>query len=61
MVLTAIQEAVIAFMEWKLKIAPREMYIAAKVEARRRMPNKKVTLQQINQVVRESNSMKLRS
>jgi len=58
---TALQEAVIAFIEWKLKLAPREMYIAAKVEARRRMPNKRVTLQQINQVVRESNSMKLRS
>ena len=61
LVLTAIQEAVIAFIEWKMKIAPREMYIAAKVEARRRMPNKKVTLQQISQVVRESNAMKLRS
>lgn len=61
MVLTALQEAVIAFIEWKMKIAPRELYIAAKVEARRRMPNKKVTLQQINQVVREANSMMLRS
>lgn len=61
MVLTALQEAVIAFIEWKMKIAPRELYIAAKVEARRRMPNKKVTLQQINQIVREANSMMLRS
>lgn len=58
---TALQEAVIAFIEWKLKLAPRELYIAAKVEARRRMPNKKVTLQQINTVVRESDAMKLRS
>lgn len=61
MVPTALQEAVVAFIEWKLKLAPREMYIAAKIEARRRMPNKKVTLQQISQVVRESNGMKLRS
>jgi len=61
MVPTALQEAVIAFIEWKMKLAPREMYIAAKVEARRRMPNKKVTLQQISQVVRESSGMKLRS
>jgi hypothetical protein len=61
MVLTSMQEAVIAFIEWKLKIAPREMYIAAKVEARRRMPNKKVTLQQVNDIVRCSNGMKLRS
>jgi hypothetical protein len=58
---TALQEAVIAFIEWKMKIAPREMYIAAKVEARRRMPGKKITLQGINQVLRESQSMKLRS
>lgn len=61
MVLTALQEAVIAFIEWKLKIAPRDMYIAAKTEARRRMPNKKCTLQNINQVIRESSGMKLRS
>lgn len=58
---TALQEAVIAFIEWKLKIAPRDMYISAKVEARRRMPGKKVTLQSINQVLRESQAMKLRS
>jgi len=58
---TALQEAVIAFIEWKLNLAPREMYIAAKVEARRRLPGKKVTLQTINQVIRESNGMKLRS
>ncbi len=58
---TAIQEAVIAFIEWKMKLAPREMYVAAKVEARRRMPGKKVTLQNINQVIRESQAMKLRS
>lgn len=58
---TALQEAVIAFIEWKLKLAPREMYVAAKIEARRRLPGKKVTLQTINQVIRESNGMKLRS
>jgi len=61
MVETALQEAVIAFIEWKLKIAPREMYIAAKIEARRRKPGKKVTLQTINQVIRESDGFKLRS
>ena len=58
---TAIQEAVIAFIEWKMKLAPREMYIAAKVEARRRMPGKRVTLQTLNQVLRESDGMKLKS
>lgn len=58
---TALQEAVIAFIEWKMKLAPRELYIAAKVEARRRIPGKKVTLQTLNQVLRESDGMKLRS
>ena len=36
-------------------------YYAAKIETRRRMPKKKVTLQQINQVIRESEAQKLRS
>jgi hypothetical protein len=44
-----------------MKLAQREMYIAAKIEARRRMPGKKVTLQTLNQVLRESEGMKLRS
>jgi len=61
MVETSMQEAVIAFIEWKLKIAPRELYVAAKIEARRRKPGKKVTLQTINQVLRESDGFKLRS
>jgi len=61
MVLTALTEAVIAFIEWKLKIAPRELYYAAATIARRRMTGKKVTLQTINQVIRESNGMKLKA
>jgi hypothetical protein len=61
LVLTSMQEAVIAFIEWKMKIAPRELYYAAATIARRRMPNKKCTLQQINTIVREANGMKLRS
>ena len=40
LVLTSMQEAVIAFIEWKMKIAPRELYYAAAIIARRRMPNK---------------------
>lgn len=57
----AAQEAIIAFIKWKAKLGPREEYIAEKINARRRMPKKKVTLQQINQVIRESEAMKLRS
>lgn len=56
---TAAQEAVIAFIKWKDKIGAREEYFAAKVEARRRMPKKRVTLQEINEVIRLSTGMKL--
>lgn len=54
-------EPVIAFIKWKLKLGAREEFYAAATEARRNMPNKKVTLQQVNQVIREPNGMKLRS
>jgi hypothetical protein len=60
-ILTACQEAVIAFIKWKSKQGTREEYYAAKTEARRRMPKKKVHLQSINAVLRESEAMKLRS
>lgn len=57
----ACQESVIAFIKWKSKQGTREEYIAEKISARRRMPKKKATLQVINQVIRESEAMKLRS
>lgn len=50
---TALQEAIIAFILWKDKQAPEIDYYNRKIEARRRMPRKKVTLQQIAQVIRE--------
>jgi hypothetical protein len=53
------QEAIISFINWKCKLGPREEYIAEKINARRRMPKKKVNLQNINAVIRESNGMKL--
>lgn len=55
------QEAIIAFIKWKSKTGTREEYYAEKTNTRRRMPKKKVTLQAINQVIRESEAMKLRS
>lgn len=55
----AAQEAIISFIKWKSKTGTREEYIAEKINARRRMPKKKVNLQTINQVIRESNGMKL--
>ncbi len=58
---TLLQEALIAFIEWKLKLGTDRDYYGRCVEARRRMNNKKITLQTINQVIRESNGMKLRA
>lgn len=58
---TCLQEAIIAFIKWKLKLAPRQEYYAALIEGRRSLPKKKVILQTLNQVIRESDSMKLRS
>lgn len=55
------QEAIIAFIKWKEKLGSRDEYYAAKIETRRRMPKKKVSLQRINQVLRESEAQKLRS
>jgi len=58
---TCLQEAVIAFIKWKLKVGSREEYYAALTEGRRSLNKKKVILQEINQVIRESNAQKLRS
>jgi|ERR1700744_868800 len=57
---TASLEAVIAFIKWKNKQGTYIEYIAAKINARRRMPKKKFILQTINQVLRESEAQKLR-
>jgi hypothetical protein len=54
------QEAIIAFIKWKDKMGTREEFIAEAIKARRRMPKKIVRLQHINQVLRESESQKLR-
>ena len=57
---TALMEAVIAFIKWKDKQGTYQEYIGEKIKARRRMPKKKAVLQKINQVIRESETMKLR-
>lgn len=57
----ALQEAIIAFIKWKMKMGTRDDFYGEMTAARRRLPGKKVTLQTINQVIRESNGMKLRS
>ncbi len=58
---TCLQEAVIMFIKWKLKLAKDYEYYAEVTKGRRRLPNKKVLLQSINQVIRSSDGMKLKS
>lgn len=58
---TCLQEAIIMFIKWKLKLAKDYEYYAELTKGRRRLPKKKSILQSINQVIRESESMKLRS
>lgn len=55
------QEAVIAFIKWKLKAGTDRDYYAEAIKGRRRMTNKKVTLQSINQVIREATGFYLKS
>lgn len=59
MVQDVLTEAIIAFINWKTKLGSREQFYAECIEARRNI--KPVILQTINQVIRESQSMKLRS
>lgn len=61
MIPLVLQEAVIAFIEWKAKLNTPQNFYGEAIKARRRLSGKKVTLQGINQVVRESETMKLRS
>lgn len=58
---TCLQEAIIAFIKWKLKLAPRQEFYAEMTAGRRRLNNKRVVLQSLSQVLRESESGKLRS
>lgn len=57
----ALQEAVIAFIKWKMKLGERSEFFAAMTSGRRRLSKKRVTLQQIAQVLREDGGMKLQS
>ena len=57
----ALQEAVIAFIKWKMKLGERAEFYAAATSGRRRLSKKRVTLQQIAQVLREDGGMKLQS
>jgi len=58
---TVFQEAIIAFIKWKLKVGTYQDWIAEQTIARRSMPKKKFILQSFNQVIRDSQGFKLRS
>lgn len=53
------QEAVIAFIAWKFKLGSEQDYYYRKAEARRRL--KPVTLQEINQAIRENQKYSLKA
>lgn len=58
---TNLMEAIIMFIKWKMKLASRQEFFAECTSARRSIGKKKVILQSVNQVIRESDGFKLRS
>lgn len=58
---TCLQEALIAFLEWKNKVNTELNFYARFREGRRSLPNKRITLQNINQSIRENHGFKLKS
>jgi hypothetical protein len=61
MVPECLSEAVIAFIEWKLKLGTEQAFYARIVEGRRSLPGQRVTLQQVHQVLRETGGQYLKA
>lgn len=61
MVEGCLQEAIIAFIEWKMKLGTEQAFYARAIEGRRSLTNKRVTLQSINQVIRETGGQFLKA
>lgn len=57
----ALQEAIIAFISWKMKTGTRQDFYSEAIAARRRLGKKKVTLQGISQWIRETQGQYLKS
>lgn len=53
-------EAIIAFIEWKMKLNTEANFYARLLESRRSLPNKRVSLQELNNAIRDSNGFKLK-
>jgi hypothetical protein len=49
-----LQEAVIAWLAWKTKKGSAQEFYGEVTKSRRRLPGKKITLQEVNQYIRES-------
>lgn len=58
---TCLVEAVIAFIEWKMKLNTEANFYARFTEGRRSLPNKRVTLQQLNQAIRQNHGFKIKN
>lgn len=58
---SCLTEAIIAFIEWKLKENTEQNFYARVIEGRRSLPNDRVTLQTIHQVLRETGGQYLKS
>lgn len=58
---TCMQEALISFIKWKLKLAPAQEFYDAAIEGRRSLPRKRAHLQVINEVIREATGMYLKA
>ncbi len=58
---TVLQEAVIAFLNWKYKFGTRQDFYGAAIEGRRSLPGKRVTLQEVAQTIRSSYGMYVQS
>lgn len=63
MVPECLSEAIIAFIEWKMKPSPygEQAFYARVTEGRRSLPGQRVTLQQVHQVLRETGGQYLKS
>lgn len=61
MIDTGLREAVIAFIGWRMKMDTEQNYYARCTEARRRLPNKRVNLTNINEVLRQATGQYLKA
>jgi hypothetical protein len=58
---SCLSEAIIAFIEWKLKLNTEQNFYARAIEGRRGLSNKRATLQTIHQVLRETGGQYLKA